>query len=189
MRRSLSVVFVLFGMSLATEAQAGLLHVTVNVAPEDGLHRWTYALTLPTETMLKAGDYFTIYDFAGYQTGSAVSPSIWSFSTATTGPVPPGTLPSDNPALPNLTWTYTGPTITTGASDLGPFSALSTYEASTDGPFTARTHRTSDGLPDANITTTTVPVPVGPQVPEPGTLLLAAFGLPLVGFARRWWKK
>ncbi len=190
MRRLSRIAFALIGLALASEAQAGLLPVTVNVAPEGGLYRWTYALTLPTETMLRAGDYFTIYDFAGYRPDSAISPSLWSFSSATSGPTPAGLRPHDDPALPNLTWTYNGPRIAGEVGNLGPFSALSTYRASADGPFTARTHRTSDGDRDANLTTTTVPVPTaGPQVPEPGTLLLAALGLPFVGLVRRWRKK
>jgi len=185
MRRLLISISILSGVFLATEARAGLLPVSVTTAPEGDFYRWTYSLTLPTETMLRSGDYFTIYDFAGYRPGSMTAPANWTGTSAERGPVPPGLLPSDT-NLPNLTWTYTGPTITAGAADLGTFSALSPYQVSTEGPFTARTHRTSDGLPDANITTTTVPVP---QVPEPSTLLLAGLGLPALGFARRWWKR
>src|SRR4051812_7573205 len=53
------------------KANAGLLPVSVTVQPEVGNFRWTYSVVLPTDMKLQAGNYFTIYDFAGYQKGSA----------------------------------------------------------------------------------------------------------------------
>ena len=51
-------------------ATAGLLPVSVTVQPEAGNFRWTYSVVLPTDMKLQAGNYFTIYDFAGYKAGS-----------------------------------------------------------------------------------------------------------------------
>lgn len=165
-------------------ASAGLLPTTVTVTPDAGLYRWTYAIVLPTDSQIRTGDYFTIYDFGGFE-GSVAQPDNWAFSTALTGPVPVGVEPNDDPLISNLTWTYNGPTIPTGQLGLGNFWALSQFDSSSDSAFTARTHRTSDGKIDTNITETTVPVPTSPPgVPEPGTIVLAALGLPFLGLAR-----
>jgi hypothetical protein len=167
-------------------AAAGLLPVSVSVNPEGDKFRWTYAIVLPTDSQLRAGDYFTIYDFGGYVAGGTSAPAGWDVQVGLTGPPTAGLNPQDDPAQTNLTFKYTGPTITTGQIGLGNFWALSEYSEGTDSPFTARTHRTSDGKPDANITVTSVPVPVAPPaVPEPATLALAAAGLPLLAAARR----
>ena len=180
---------------LAPAVRAGLLPVSVSITPEADKYRFTYAIVLPAESKLSAGDFFTIYDFAGYQAGSATySPppalpsaaSDWSIAISNVGTTPDRLIPDDNSALPNLTWTYSGPTIDTGKTGLGNFWAVSIYGDTTAAAFTAQTHRTSDGKLDSNITDTTVPVPVAPSpgVPEPATLALAGIGLPFMVFAR-----
>ena len=173
-------------VAAAGPAAAGLLPTQWTVTPEDGNYRWTYAIVLPTDSQIRTGDYFTIYDFAGYVPDSNSQPANWVFTTRNLGPTPRDVLPMDDPAVPNVSWKYTGPTVTTGQIGLGNFWALSTYGQSADSFFTASTHRTSDGRRDNNITTTTVPVPVAtPSVPEPATLALVGLGLPLAALLRR----
>jgi hypothetical protein len=178
-------------LSSAETARAGLLPVRVSVTPEGEKFRWTYAIVLPTDMKLQAGDYFTIYDFGGYVPDSNTQPADWSYSSANLGTTPDRLNPEDSAALPNLTWTYTGTPLDAGQVGLGNFWALSDYQDATDSFFTARTHRSSDGLPDSNLTETVVPVPTAPPppVPEPATLALAGLGLPLVGAVRLWRKK
>ncbi len=171
----------LCGMS----AQAGLLPTSVTVTPEAGNYRWTYAIVLPTDSQLQTGNYFTIYDFKGYVPESASAPAGWSLTVQNTGPTPDRVNPTDDASVPNLSWTYTGPTLSAGQVGLGNFMAVSQYEDKVDSFFTAKTNRTSDGKLDTNITTTSVPVPGGdtplvPGVPEPTTLALAGLGLPVV---------
>jgi hypothetical protein len=186
-RRLIALVFASLGaLWTPTAARAGLLPVQVSVTPEAGNYRWTYSVHLPTESQLRSGDYFTIYDFGGLVDGSIVAPEGWTVQVANTGTTPGRLDPDDSAALPNLTFLYGGPTIPSGGTGLGNFWAASTYQDPTDSFFTAMTHRTSDGRPDSNITETTVPVPVAPpSVPEPTTLALAGVGLPLLALARR----
>lgn len=173
-------------------ARAGLVPVRVSVTPEGGYYRYTYATLLPSNSVLRPGDYFTVYDFDGFIPGSAAAggsayAADWSFAAGGTGPTPAGVTPDDDPAKPNLTWTYTGPKIDLeGSVGLGNFWALSAYPKTTESWFTASTGTTS-GVPDNNITPTRVPVPTAPVpgVPEPATLALAALGLPLVAAFRR----
>lgn len=183
----LGVAGALFGFAgISAPARAGLLPVNTSINPESGNFRWTYAIVLPSDVQIRTGDYFTIYDFAGYVPGTNNQPAGWNFSTHLTGTTPGGVLPTDDPTLPNLTWTYAGAN-QTGQSGLGNFWAVSTYSTATTSNFTARSHNATYGIPDSNITTTDVPVnvPGPPSVPEPTTLLLAGLGLPLVGLMRR----
>lgn len=181
----IAVLSCAFVLSSPQRAPAGLLPSSVTVTPQADQFRWTYAIVLPTDSQLQNGNYFTIYDFGGYVPGAESAPDGWTFSAQLIGNTPAGVVPTDNPSLWNLTWTYTGPNVEAGQIGLGNFWAISDWELPTDSYFTARTNRTSDGRIDTNITTTTVPVPsAGPVVPEPATLALAGLGLPLVGLVR-----
>lgn len=183
----------LFAAAIATvalsgnPAEAGLLPNSVTVIPESGMFRWTYSIVLPTDMQLQSGNYFTIYDFAGYTPGGESAPDGWEFTASKVGPTPNRLNPEDNADLWNLSWKYTGPTIPSGQIGLGNFWAYSTFSDKTEDFFTAETYRTSDGLLDRNITTTLVPTGEDmppPGVPEPATLLMAGLGLPLFGLSR-----
>ncbi len=178
----------------AAPAAAGLLPTQVSVQPDSGNYRWTYAIVLPTDMKLQSGNYFTVYDFAGYVPGTAAGANAdWSVSVQNTGVTDPLLNPIDDAGIPNLVFRYSGPTIPAGQIGLGNFVAFSTFSNRTGTSFTAQTNRTSDGLSDSNITTTDAPlgvvIPPPQGVPEPATLLLAGLGLPVVGAVRRLRKK
>jgi hypothetical protein len=179
------------------KAEAGLLPVSVTVQPEAGNFRWTYSVVLPTDMKLQAGNYFTIYDFAGYQAGSAnvtsanPDPSFsqyWKLSTTNLGPTPDRLNPQDDPNITNLTYTYNGPEIPAGQMTLGNFAATSTFGSTAPSFFTATNPQALSGNIDSNITSTLVPmgteIPAPISTPEPTTLVLAGLGLPLIGLRR-----
>jgi hypothetical protein len=170
-------------------AQAGLLPVSVTVTPEAGNFRWTYSIVLPTDMKLQAGNYFTIYDFGGLVPGTITAPDGWSFSVANATKPPLGLKPTDDPNVPDLTFTYHGPTVPSGQVGLGNFWAVSTVGNAAVTEFVAQNPQFTTGNIDRNIVETTAPAPPGPikppsGVPEPTTLALAGLGLPLLGAAR-----
>jgi hypothetical protein len=181
MGKRLGAFAVLAAVMAVGEVNAGLLPVQFGVTPEGSDFRYTYNIHLQSGAVLKTGDYFTIFDFAGLVDSSNVQPGGFSFSTSPSGPAPSVVQPADDGSIANVTWTYTG-TDTVGPNDLGNFSAVSHYNTTTDDSFAGQTHRQADGRLNSNITDTRVPVPSMPpghQVPEPSTLLLLIAGLPL----------
>ncbi|CAN5597477.1 hypothetical protein BH20VER1_BH20VER1_10080 [soil metagenome] len=98
-------------------------------------------MTLDQE--VRTGNYFTIYDFAGFVPGSATQPAGWLFSSSLIGVTPPTVLPNDDPGIFNLTWTYVGTTTLIGPDFLGIFSAVSNTDQLTSANFTARATRSS----------------------------------------------
>lgn len=181
--RGLILLAAIAAFGVAPQANAGMIPVNVAVTPDGGNFRWTYGVVVTTDVAVQPGDFFTVYDFGAMVPGTIVAPPDWTISTGTVGPTPDGTHPADDPNVANITFTYTGGTAVNGQVGLGNFSAISTFGDSTTSDFTSITHRQVDGRSEANITSTDVPVPgdVVRNSPEPATLALCGFGLPLVG--------
>ena len=173
----------------STSVFAGLLPTTSTSTYDAGTnsYSYTYGVVLTSESTVQKGDYFTVYDFAGY-TGSASAPAGWTLTMSNTGTTPSGISVTDSSSTVNLTWTYTGDTTLQGATgqsyDVGTFSASSSDSAGTTS-FAGQSHL-ANGQSDNNVTTTTGPTDSStPQTPEPATLILLGLALPFVG-AKRW---
>lgn len=182
------------GVLAAAPARAGLIPNKVTTAPESGMTRWTYNVVVTSDLYVSTGDYFTIYDFAGAVDGQTLTPDKWTMRAENKTVIPPrygSVTANDDPNVPNYTFTYTGTKPIFGSAGLGNFSFLTPYSAQADSVFTSVNHRQDSGTnePDPQeftLTPTIVPVAAaGATTPEPGTLLIAAAGLPLVGLWRR----
>lgn len=123
---------------------------------------WNYKANVTADQTITSGDFFTIYDFSSIMPTTTTQPAGWTFSTSLLGPTAPLTTPTDNPALWNITWTYSGSPIV-GPFALGVFSVVTNTDQLKTGQFTAEATRSS-GQPEAgskisNIGNVTVPVP------------------------------
>jgi hypothetical protein len=88
------------------------------------LFTWNYTANVTVDQSVTTGSFFTIYDFGNFLPLSNMQPAGWTFSSSLVGATPSLVTPTDNPALANLTWTYTGTTPISGGAALGNFSVV-----------------------------------------------------------------
>lgn len=129
-------------------------------------------------------DYFTIYDFAGF-TGVHSEPAGWGFQSLAVGSTPSDVVPTDNPAIVNLTWYRTGTTLLGPQTPIGTFSAQSTLGAGALVSYTSSGTRNSGASAGTTVSSIgTVLAPVG-TVPEPASFGLLGMSLVSLGMIRR----
>jgi hypothetical protein len=166
----------------ARETKANPANVELlSVVQSGSLFQFNYALDLAPTEALTSGDFFTVYDFNGFAGFS--SPAFTTdrggtltASSSLVGPNAPRTAPTEDAAIPNVTFTYSGADILGGR--VTGFSALSTSGGTTPGTFTALTEDRSG--PNQGDISSIGPVlrPAAAQpIPEPGSLALAGMGL------------
>lgn len=131
-------------------------------AAAGGGFTWNYGANVTADEMVQPGDFFTIYDFGSFTAASNLQPAGWTFSSSLTGTNPSLVVPQDNPALLNLTWTYTGATTINGAQALGNFSVVASTNQLGASDFAAQATRNGGpnvGTKVDNVGQISVPIP------------------------------
>lgn len=118
--RKVYVILGLFFLVFVLPGRADIIPSYISAVPSGGNTIVTYQADLTEEQNANTGDFFTIYDFGSIIPGSNTQPSGWTFSTSLVGPNPPQTNSPDDPSILNLTWTYSGPTLS--GTGIGPFT-------------------------------------------------------------------
>jgi hypothetical protein len=164
-------------------ARADIIPSFTGATSSGGNTDWTYTIDITSGQNVMAGDFFTIYDFGPFIAGTDIQPSGWTLSSSLVGITPSQTLPADDPTLLNLTWTYSGPTLT--GTGLGPFSV--TIAGVTPSPVPIRTsHFAAEGtqIRSGDKIDNVGQISVPAIVPEASTfsLFISASGLLGVGW-------
>lgn len=142
--------------------------------------------------MITKGDSFQLIDFQGLVANSLTAPTGWTADAPSAGvtPAPNILLVNGNdPAIPDLTFTYNGDTPITGPVTISGFSAASTFGigSTTFKDFTGVTTSVGGGrissvgevrVPSAGLIS---PSPA----PEPASMVSAAIGLAFAGLYYR----
>lgn len=182
MRKLLLTVALLGALGSANAARADFFVTLASVAPAGTDYAYTYDLVFSSVGglfELADGDFATIYDVEGLV--SATAPLGFSVSIQNIGINAFQTAPTDDPALPNVTFTRTGGAV--AADQTFQATIVSIYNAVKDASYTAQ--ETSVGppvRPKGNVGTVDVPT-----VPEPGSLAL--LGLGTVGLLGLRWRR
>jgi len=187
-----------FGALLSTAAllvgnavKADIIPVFNASTPVGGGTEFSYNVSIAADSRVNTGDFFTIYDFNGYIAGSEFAPADWSISVQNVGVTPAGQLLTDDGAVVNLTFTYTGAATIFGpvnpVGGIGAFGADSTSAAiKALGQYASQTHKNNPGKPDNNTFQSNQGFLVTPAaVPETSSLMLLVPGLVPLGIMLR----
>lgn len=140
--------------------------------PVAGGYEYTYNLIFSSiggSFELADGDFATIYDLEGLV--SVTAPTGFSHSVQNLGVNAFQTAPTDNPALPNITFTRNGGTV--AADQTFQATVVSLYNTVKEAAYTAQETNigTAPPRPKGNVGVVEVPT-----VPEPGSLALLGLG-------------
>jgi hypothetical protein len=166
MRKALFLGLAIGAITLA--ARADIIPTLSSTSPVGSNFSWNYAANVTVDQMVQTGNFFTIYDFGNFVSGSNAQPTGWTFSSSLLGATPSLVLPTDSPTLFNLTWTYNGAPIS-GAAPLGTFSVVTDTNQLRTSDFAAEATRNTGpnaGTIIDNVGTVSVPVPeMSPLLP------------------------
>ena len=160
MRKAIILGLALLGSGILI-ARADIIPTLSSVTGSAPSFTWDYSANVTVDETVKAGDFFTIYDFSAIAPTVTTQPAGWTFSTALLGPTAPLTTPTDNPSLWNITWTYGGAAPIPGSAALGHFTVVTSTDQLKMGQFTAEATKSNDpaNTKVSNIGSTSVPVP------------------------------
>jgi len=181
-------------LAMTGSAQAAVQLSLDSVTPVGSNFQYSYSGQVTPQIGFAIGDQLVIIDFAGYVSGSAAAfPNI---TTSVSNTLPAGlTLGgglTDNPTLPDLVFTYTGPDFQTTGGPFPPgfsftgLTALSTIGTTVNGGF-AVSGVTNNGA-NAGVGFTDsgrVDVPLASAVPEPATWAMLMTGFLGLGLMLR----
>ena len=163
MRKTFCLSLLAFGATIFSARGDIIPALTPNPpAAAVGGFTWNYAGFVTNLQTVEPGDFFTIYDFGAFVPKSNLQPTGWTFSSALVGVNPPLVIPTDDPAVRNLTWTYTGTTPIDGIAPLGDFSVIASTDQLSVSTFAAQATRTvgpNAGSKIDNVGRVSVPVP------------------------------
>jgi hypothetical protein len=174
-----TAVLIAFLAAIAA-VRGDIIPVFAGTSPSGPNTVWGYHIDITSNQQVTTGDFFTIYDFGPFISGSNAQPSGWTFSSSLLTPPPSGVNPPDNPTLLNLTWTYTGSTTIPTGSTVGPFSVTIAREfqevPNTRASYFAAQATRADGDHAGTKINNVGQIPVPTAIPEPTTLSLLALG-------------
>jgi hypothetical protein len=159
-----------------------------STSPTGGNFDWNYSANVTVDQNVQRGDFFTIYDFGNFVSGSNAQPTGWTFSSSLVGTNPSLVKPKDNPSILNLTWTYTGTMPISGSAPLGIFSIVAKTNQLRTSDFAAEATRSTGpntGSKVDNIGNISVPVPEMSALLPIGSVCSAGLLSLLPGFLRR----
>jgi hypothetical protein len=190
---------VLFLLGTAGAAQADIIPTLTASSPVavGGLFAYTYTATLAADQWLQTGNYFTIYDFQGFDHFGTLGAGFTG-TTALLGVTPARVLPNDSATVLNATFTYSGPTINQPSgggpgvsTELGSFVIYSKFDGLGLIDFASeaiKNNGPATGTPVDNVGSTAGPLAgggSGSDVPEPQTWALLAVGFGFIGASVR----
>jgi hypothetical protein len=146
----------------ALTARADIIPTLSSTTPNGSNFTWNYSSNVTIDQQVNPGDFFTIYDFGNFVSGSNSQPLGWTFSSALTGLNPSLVTPVDKPTLLNLTWTYNGQGSLVGPQGLGTFAIVTNTNQLSTGDFASKATRSTGpnaGTEIDNVGTVSVPVP------------------------------
>ena len=193
LRFAAAIAAITLGALGAGAAQASVIPVLDGVTAQGSDCKFSYDGQLAPDQGVTDGDMLVIVDFAGYVAGS-VSSSLPDVTASVSNTLPSGMLLdpgfTDNPNIPDLIFTYTGPDYHTSGgpyptqTDFTGLSALSTYGNFKTGSFSAFAVK-NDGSETGTVTYNVGEVAVPTAVPEPAVWAMMLAGFFGVGFAMR----
>ena len=143
-------------------ARADVIPTLTSTSPTGADFTWNYTTNVTVDQMVQKGDFFTVYDFGNFLSGSNLQPANWTFSSSLVGTNPSLVAVNDNASVLNLTWTYNGDTPISGSALLGVFSVVTDTNQLRTSDFAAEATRSTGpnaGTKIDNVGTISVPIP------------------------------